>query len=105
MTSALRTFKRELYTKIPQEYFFESENKFLVQTSDHFEMYDLVELAGPKHIRNIPNFLYYYTGGSHDRCGDLLVAHYSSISRIQTPLLPLESLDSPAKITPDYVVP
>ena len=83
----------------------ESEKKFYLESSDRFQMYDLVELAGPKHLRNIPNFLYYYTGAYFSQCVRKQMDYYESLAKTQTPLLPLESLESPAKITPNYVVP
>ena len=46
VTSALRTYRQELYAKIPTSYFFEEEAKFYTATSDRLEMYAIVELAG-----------------------------------------------------------
>ena len=46
VTGHLRTYLRELYIKIPMDYFMESEGNFYFETSDRFEMYDLIELAG-----------------------------------------------------------
>ena len=42
VTSALRTYKRELFMKIPKKYLLESENNFYITTYDRFLMYPLV---------------------------------------------------------------
>ena len=101
----MRTYLRELYVKIPKEYFLETETKFYWETYDRFEAYDLVELAGPKHIKSIPNLVYYYTGSTFKKCEAKEIDYNAFIAKTQTPLLHLKSLDSPAEITPNYVVP
>ena len=55
--------------KIPKDYLLESETQFYWETYDRFEAYDIVELAGPKHIKSIPNLLYYYVGSTFSGCG------------------------------------
>ena len=59
---------RDLYAKIPREYFLESSSKFYFETSDRFEMYDLVELAGAEHIQHIPDMLYWYIYTEYTGC-------------------------------------
>lgn len=83
----------------------ESENKFYYETSDRFEMYDLTELAGPEHIHHIPELLYWYIYTIYGGCDWIKMHYYEYVSRSQTPLLPLKSLDEEAKITPNYVIP
>ena len=68
LTSHMRTYLRELYMKIPKEYLLESETKFYWESYDRFEAYALVELAGPKHIKSIPNLVYYYTTSPLSQC-------------------------------------
>ena len=58
MTSALRTYLRDLYVKIPRQHLMETETQFYASSSDRFQMYALVELAGPEHIQYIPDLLY-----------------------------------------------
>ena len=60
VTSALRTYLRDLYVKIPKEYFQENETTFFSSSSDRFQMYAIVELAGAEHIKFIPDLLYRY---------------------------------------------
>ena len=64
----MKTFLRDLFIKIPKEYFLESETKFYFDSSDRFMMYSIVELAGPKHIKNIPNYLYVYIAPKNSKC-------------------------------------
>ena len=97
VTSALRTYLRDLYVKIPKEYFFEFENKFYFETSDRFQMYALVELAGADNIKFIPDILYLYEWSgpnrNRDECYYAEILYYEYLARSQTPLLPLKSLD------------
>ena len=104
-TSALRTYLRDLYVRIPREYLMESETVFYTTTYDRFQMYALVELAGAKHIKSIPNFLYWYKTSSYSECSLTKSYFYEYISKTQTPLLPLKELNCSAKITPDYAIP
>ena len=56
-------------------------------------MYDLVELAGAEHIQHIPDMLYWYIYTEYTGCEWSKMRYYEYLSRRQTPLLPLASLD------------
>ena len=60
VTSHLRTYLRDLYVKIPKEYFLEEEGKFYFRVSDKFQLYPLVELASGGHIHFVIDILYWY---------------------------------------------
>ena len=60
VTSELRTYLRDLYVKIPIEYFLEDQKHYYFWSSDRFIMYALVELAGKEKILYIDYFLYSY---------------------------------------------
>lgn len=108
-TSHLKTYLRDLYVKIPKEYFIEEGKKFYFRVSDRFQMYALVELAGPKNIKFVPDLVYWYYWSSFSRattpCFYEEVTYYEYVARKQTPLLPLNSLDDEARSTPNYVLP
>lgn len=104
-TSHLKTYLRDLYVKVPKEYFIEEGNKFYFRDSDLFQIYPLVELAGPKHLRSIPKYFYCYRTTQKEPCSWSKVFYYKQVAKTQTPLLPLSSLDSEVEVTPNYVVP
>ena len=47
-----------MYVKIPRQHLMETETQFYASSSDRFQMYALVELAGSEHIQYIPDLLY-----------------------------------------------
>ena len=99
VTSALRTYLRDLYVKVPRSYFLETETKFYASSSDRFQMYALVELAGPKHTKNVHDLFYRYTYTLYSECSEIEAMHYKLVCKGQTPLLPLDSLEDEAKMT------
>lgn len=61
-------------------------------------MYPLVELAGPDHTHFIPELLYYYNLPDDARrlrrndCDVPMIRYQSTLSKLQTPLMPLTNL-------------
>lgn len=70
VTTHLRTYLRELYMKIPLEYFMEYPGYYYLWASDRFIMYALTEMAGKQHTSYLPLFLYYYnrTAANRSKC-------------------------------------
>ena len=66
-TSHLKKYLRDLYVKIPNEYFIEERKKLYFRVSDRFQMYALVELASPKNIKFVPDLVYWYSWSSFSR--------------------------------------
>jgi hypothetical protein len=65
-TTALRTYLWRMYTKIDQNDFVD---QLMTKKGEHFvESYDvfietaILEMSGPKHIRFLDEYVYFYTG-------------------------------------------
>ena len=105
VTSALRTYLRDLYVEIPRGHFLESPSKFYSDSYDRFEMYALVELAGPQRIQHIPDLLYWYNYNVYPSCSLSRMRYYEYLARSQTPLLPLSLLGEEAEVASNYTIP
>ena len=104
VTGHLRTYYRDLFVKIPLEYFTES-GRFQLDCSDHYILFAVAELAGSKHTRFIPDLLYWYKPSYTSPCKWNKIWYYEFLARSLTPLLPLNSLREKPKITWKYTVP
>ena len=58
-TSAMRTFRKELFYKIRPESFIDWDGNWYKRATDRAMMIPMLEMAGPKHVKFIKDYIYY----------------------------------------------
>lgn len=95
VTVHLRSYLKQVYMKIPPNYYLEEPDRYYLWASDRFNMYALTELSGKNHTDFLPEEVYFYNyPNDHNRpnCELYYIRTTDYACRRQVPLLPLESL-------------
>lgn len=107
-STALKTFRRDLYMKIDPIDYFDSQGQYYVEKPDAFIHYALVELAGKEHTLKVDEPLYYYNYDTLDKERRSLKQQKSLASLAATMLTPYQALnslgDKPKRVQ-SYVIP